>query len=54
MTHPLIDLHALVPDGFSVGQLDAESLVARSYEIGSAPDFSSQIGAATMLWQVMT
>jgi GNAT superfamily N-acetyltransferase len=36
MTHPLIDLHALVPDGFSVGQLDAESLVARSHEIGSA------------------
>jgi hypothetical protein len=35
MTHRLTDLPGLVPDGFAVAQLDAESLMARSYEIGS-------------------
>jgi ribosomal protein S18 acetylase RimI-like enzyme len=36
LTHRLTDLPELVLDGFAVMQLDAESLVARSYEIGSA------------------
>ena len=36
LTHPLTDLPSRVPEGFSVVPLDAQTLDARSYEIGSS------------------
>jgi GNAT superfamily N-acetyltransferase len=36
LTHPLTDLPSQVPGGFSIVPLDAQTLAARSYEVGSA------------------